>query len=64
MQPETPPTTEPTTPQPLTKSGFNAMIPGMAASLTGRYLFGGLGGALLGYAIYKVFLSSPKKDAP
>lgn len=64
MQPETQPTAEPTQPQPLTKSGFNALIPGIAASLTGRYLFGGLGGALLGYSIYKVFLSPAKKDVP
>ena len=64
MQSESQPDTQPTTPQPLTKCGFNALIPGMAASLTGRYLFGGLGGALLGYAIYKVFLSPHKKDTP
>ena len=31
-------------------------IPNMAAGIAGRYYFGGIGGGLLGVAIYNVFL--------
>jgi hypothetical protein len=78
-QPQVPavvPTTEPQPPQPQTQSEAppampeftSAMIPNIALSIgagfAGRKYFGGIGGGLLGVALYSVFLKPfifPKK---
>jgi hypothetical protein len=56
-------------PQPAQTPDIGAIIltalPGAVASYAGRNYFGGFGGALLGYAIYSVFIKPtlfPKVD--
>lgn len=39
-----------------TQSDLEKAIPSIAAGIAGRYYFGGIGGALLGVALYAVFV--------
>lgn len=39
-----------------TQSDLAKAIPSIAAGIAGRYYFGGIGGALLGVALYAVFV--------
>jgi hypothetical protein len=41
---------------PQTLPPLDRFLPPLAAGMTGRALFGGIGGALLGAAIYSVFI--------
>ena len=47
-----------------TQSEIAKALPSIAASLAGRYYFGGIGGGLLGLGLYAVFVKPLFPSAP